>query len=309
MTKIRNSMHRHLYLLQKPCPACQEVTVDLTDAIKDCIMTNRVYHIPKPKKEPKIINNNNIINNYIMNTDFIEKMKHYAKHKNITLCSFDDKIGDAFSNNAKRLENNDFTHFELDHDDMMSTINISSSVDTSSDLGDFNIYHDKKTNKIFIHEGTWDEMEPFDGIKRIIQNIQSYYWNQYELFLLRNIIKNGESIMSIQCIELLSKYYEFILCYDLPPCCLGLNKNEILYNSEDEMYHRVCNNTDTSQRFERLYNRLKTNQKKSETNAIRNKVLSIITDNSKKNIARLNSSITELFSMDETFKRDISTTR
>ena len=51
------------------------------------------------------------------------------------------------------------------------------------------------------------------------------------------------------------------------------------------------------------------NLKKSETNAIRNKVLAIITDNSKKNIARLNSSITELFSMDETFKRDISTAR
>ena len=163
-------MYNHLYRVKKPCPSCKETIVELTDAIKDFIMTNRVYHIPKPKKEPQIINNNNIINNYIINTDFIENMKHYAKHKNITLCSFDD----AFSNNAKRLENNDFTHFELDHDDMMSTINISSSVDTSSDLGDFNIYHDKKTNKIFIHEGTWDEMEPFDGIKRIIQNIQSY---------------------------------------------------------------------------------------------------------------------------------------
>jgi hypothetical protein len=43
-THIKSSMYNHLYRVKKPCPSCKETIVELTDAIKDFIMTNRIYN-------------------------------------------------------------------------------------------------------------------------------------------------------------------------------------------------------------------------------------------------------------------------
>ena len=52
-TKIRNSMNRHLYLLQKTCPGIQHNEIELTDEIKDCIMKHRVYCVPQKTTVPQ----------------------------------------------------------------------------------------------------------------------------------------------------------------------------------------------------------------------------------------------------------------
>ena len=52
-TKIRNSMNRHLYLLQKTCPGIQHNEIELTNEIKDCIMKHRVYCAPPKTTVPQ----------------------------------------------------------------------------------------------------------------------------------------------------------------------------------------------------------------------------------------------------------------
>lgn len=46
MAKQKGHMQKHLYNLQKDCPAiiCD---IELTSDIKECILTNRIYHIPR----------------------------------------------------------------------------------------------------------------------------------------------------------------------------------------------------------------------------------------------------------------------
>jgi hypothetical protein len=48
-------MYNHFYRVNKPCPSCKETSVELTDAIKDFIMTNRIYdHVLKDKQQDTI---------------------------------------------------------------------------------------------------------------------------------------------------------------------------------------------------------------------------------------------------------------
>ena len=69
-THLKNDMKRHLYIGKKPCPKILN-DIELTDEIKDYILTNRVYHIN------------------IKNTSLIDKLKnmeieinHWKNNKN-----------------------------------------------------------------------------------------------------------------------------------------------------------------------------------------------------------------------------------
>lgn len=64
-------MRIHLFVNKKKCPGTKNV-MDLTDEIKNIILENRVYNLPKEIHTPTInntINNFNTMNNYINNLD------------------------------------------------------------------------------------------------------------------------------------------------------------------------------------------------------------------------------------------------
>jgi hypothetical protein len=52
------AMRKHFYEVKKPCPGIMNL-IDLTDDIKQTVLNNRVYHIPKV--EHPIINNLNVV--------------------------------------------------------------------------------------------------------------------------------------------------------------------------------------------------------------------------------------------------------
>ncbi len=53
-TPRKHCMKRHLYDRQSTCP--QSVNpIEMTDEIRECIMKNRVYHLPKEEPPPKTI--------------------------------------------------------------------------------------------------------------------------------------------------------------------------------------------------------------------------------------------------------------
>jgi hypothetical protein len=59
-TDEKRNMKRHLYEKNKPCQS-KKNKIELTDEIKEEIMNNRIYHIPKPVtniSRPRIITNN-----------------------------------------------------------------------------------------------------------------------------------------------------------------------------------------------------------------------------------------------------------
>lgn len=52
-TKIKNDIRRHFYNLKKKCPAIKN-NIELTDEIKEYILNNRIYFIPKVEKKKNL---------------------------------------------------------------------------------------------------------------------------------------------------------------------------------------------------------------------------------------------------------------
>lgn len=311
-TSHKPTMRKHLYALKKVCPATI-VDIEITDEIKDCIMKNRVYHIPK-KPEPTInqtINNYNTMNNFISSMDTIDKLTKYISHKQIEMQSFEQSVEQRYQRTKKRLEA-DMGHYTLSQDDIYDIIDEISKV-TDNNIADMNLLYDSKLNKLLVYEsGDWKEMFVTSGMKSIIRIIQDYYWHTYEKYLIRKI-KNRNNIPFSQrndLKELLFEYYKFIACLDIDPFVKDKNNNQILYSSDDDRYWMDVPYTDIDQHsytdeFMKDYTRIKNELKRYEIDSVKKQVLELIKTNSKKNICELNKSVISLFNVDEEFKNDL----
>lgn len=68
-TQRKDSMRRHLYTLKNPCPG-QEVNIEITDDIKECIIVNRVYKPPQDLNQSSItVTHIHQLNNVISESD------------------------------------------------------------------------------------------------------------------------------------------------------------------------------------------------------------------------------------------------
>lgn len=304
-TDRKSSMNVHFFKVKKPCPILEN-DIDLTDEIKNHILVNRIYIIPEKKQQPNIIqtfnqviNNYNTMNNFINQLDTIDKLTKYTDHKQIDLVSFEDSIDSKYSNRAKRLDNNMFKHgFGLNTEDLLETINDISNMCECKSLEEFNIVYDSNMDRLKIYDGTWEELLLNTGIKRIIETIQVYYWNSYEMYLLRKIHENKNSQYAQQLFELLSIYFKFIGAFNIEPYFHNKSDGDILGNESEEY--------EIDEEFWAKYVELRNNITKSEIAKISKDVAQIIKKNSQRNSKELNTKVLELFQMDETFKASIT---
>lgn len=299
-TKHRNDMKRHLYEKKKLCPGqCNDI--NLTDDIKNIVMSNRLYVIPKPFGTSTVINNYNNVNNFIAGMDTIEKLQKYIKHKNIELIGFEQSIEDRYAKTVHRLENDAWKYgFELKKDDLFEVIDQVSKIHKLKTFEDLNIVYDKTADKLKIFDGEWEEMLLNRGVKKILQTIQSYYWDAYECFLLRKLYTDINCYNKQRLKEFLIEYYKFIGCFDVEPFVKNKDNMEIMgrpYNDDNE--YSICDE------YYNVYIGTRDNVKKSEINAVKKTVLDIIRKNSDKNITELNKRVFELFNIDEGFKNDV----
>ncbi len=214
-TNHKYSMKFHLYNLKKPCPASRN-DIELDDNIKEYIIDNRIYHVPKPQQTPTTINNNinqvinniNTLNNFIGKIDPIEKLTQYTNYKQIEVHGIEDSMEDRYSSKVRRLDNDAYKYgFELNFNDLLETIDEVSKVRSEED---FNILYCARLNKLKIYDGEWNELLVIPGIKRLIELIQNYYWNSYECYLLRKIHNSPSSLDVVKSKELLDEYFKFI---------------------------------------------------------------------------------------------------
>ena len=107
-TNNKNDMRKHLYNRKSACPAASiETDIELTDEIKEYILKNRVYHVPKEKKTTKRKNTNKKIskkNEDINNTENIHNTNNTNNTENtnntmnneIIIIKEDDKPNETF---------------------------------------------------------------------------------------------------------------------------------------------------------------------------------------------------------------------
>lgn len=78
-------MHRHLYKRTTRC--CGEVEdIELTEEIKECIMNNKTYKLPKDTNEANTIIINNVIpyNDILEDLKLKEELKEYIRKNKMT---------------------------------------------------------------------------------------------------------------------------------------------------------------------------------------------------------------------------------
>jgi hypothetical protein len=307
-TMQRGDMHRHLYVKKKPCPA-QEADVELTSDVKQFILKNRVYHIRVTNNIHQTINQNNTIIHYIAGLDAIEKMQRYLDYNKIELNSLEQTIEDKYSTKARRLENDGYKYgFELKTENLFEVIDEVSNASKCKTLEDLNIYYDSSVDKMHVYDGEWDEMLLSSGAKRLIETIQTYYWDAYECFLIRKASKGPPGLSAQHCRELLDEYFKFIGCFDVNPFCKDKSDDAILARCDSQSETEVApspNSFSLSDEYGARYVRIRDNTTKSDINFVKKRVMDIIKKNSQRNITELNKRIFGLFKMDEGFKQNI----
>ena len=223
------------------------------------------------------------------------------KHTNKELICFDQSIEYKYSKTVEKLENNTWKYgFELKREDLLDIIDEISKVELNIDkvktFEDLNIYYDKNADKIQLYDGEWEEMLSYKGVKKILEIIQSYYWDAYECYLLRKCFNDTSAFNKQVCKELLREYYKFIGCFDVEPFVKNKDNESILGRPCNSVEFSICDE------IYKLYVSTRDNVKKSEINCVKKSVIDIIRKNSDRNTTELNKRIFELFNMDEDFK-------
>lgn len=292
-TANRTDMHKHLYNLKKICPG-SENNIELTDVIKEHILQNRIYKIPKEKKNSTFIQNiqnNNTINNYIIKMDTIEKLTHYVNYNKIETIGIECDMEEKYIKEIKRLEGDKFG-LHLKADELLEIIDNISSV--SENFENFNVLYDSKMNKIKLYSRSWKPLLLEAGIKELVQVIQDSYLYEYEMYLLRKIY--GNTVINIQERNdyklSLEEYIKFIKVFDIQLYCLRKTDSDILNNNSNKYV--------IEEKTQKLYNDI--DMKISEVNKIKKTVMDIVKKNSENNVNELNKKVVKLFNMDEEFK-------
>jgi hypothetical protein len=293
-------MERHLYNLKKTCPG-QRNTLELTDEIKQHILDNRVYIIPNPSAPDNssklintTINNYNLMQNFMTNINPIDILTKFNNYKNIDLVDIDDSLEDAYCAQSNKLNKNKCKNFSMTMDDFFEVVDKITRIEDTEVL---NIIYEEDLNKLNMFScGEWKGFLLASGTKHLIEKIQAYFLNAYEIYLLRKI--HGDSVYDKQKnTEHLMQYYRFLCCFDITPFVMDSSDADILGDSNTGY--------DLQERYYSKYKSLKDDIKLSESNRIKKQVYDIIKRNSRKNIVELNKRVMEVFQMDESFKMHI----
>lgn len=306
-TPQKSHMRIHLYCLKKPCPASQSL-IEVNEEIRRHVLNNRVYKPTDAQHTEKVtINNYNVINALISNMDPIEKLTKYIDYKHISIVDIDDHIEDTFMVKSKKLETNKLKNFSMSINDMLEVVD---SITTICQVENLNIIYDEKLNKLkFFSCGSWKSSLIDGGIKELIEKIQSCYLDAYECYLLRKI-ESSSVYEKKQATEHLEQYYRFIACFDITPYIVDKNNNQVLFNVDDERYHKFVSSANIHMHsiqdtWYSKYKKIKSEITLQEHNKVTRSVKDIIKRNTRNNVVELNKKMMELFQMDESYKTKV----
>jgi len=279
--------------------------IELTDTIKQFVLDNRVYHVPKPKETPsqtinQYLNVSQNMYNFVSNMDTIKKITSCVDYNNGELMSISQLIEDKYAVQREQLENNK-GHHELDMDDFLETID---DITKGSKPEEMNVMYDFNTNKLLVYDSCeWHNMLIRSGIKSIVNNIREYYWNAYECYLIRRITKSNE-FRRAELMELLKKYFAFLLCFEMKPYLHERTDNEVLYNADDDRFWnqpRIPSSFGLEEEYMKVFSKVRTETK--NLTKMQNEVISLIKNNTRACLKDLNTTIMDIISVDEEFKR------
>jgi len=286
-------MYRHLYELLKPCPQ-SENNIELTDEIKECILKNRVYHIPK-KTETQIliqqINNNQQINNFVSKMDTFEKIETLTSRAEAPLLPFDEQIIKHFEDNINMCDvvDTDLEKLSLRKADI---INIIDRLTKSETIDSLNVVYDKTPNMLSIYDdGSWETYAFEHGVSQLIEKIKISFLDKYEEFLLDKLDMDDNPRERQKAKELLQEYYNFIVSFELRPLIVECTTREKIRNYNDKYFA--------------LYQKIKDNLKLSRAKELKRNVYQMVKNNCTASMLELNKRMMDIICTDEEFKQTV----
>ena len=174
-----------------------------------------------------------------------------------------------------------------------------------NNIKDLNMFYDEPQNQISVYIcGKWTHYSIEEGVKNILEIIKENFWDKYECNLIRTKAENIE--------EHMSKYYKYLAAFDLLPFVKGQTDYDILYDTDDNRYgtQRICSLYQViSNRFMKIYTRVKDEMDPEFKRDIFEKVFAIIRENTKRSLSDLNDEILKTMNMSHKFKSQIESNR
>lgn len=290
VTHQKSHMRNHLYKKIKSCPSTKN-DIELTNEIKEHILANKIYKVPKTSPQQIIINqinNNQQILNCISKIDPLQKLNTYIEHANIDIVDFEEHVKELLEDQITMCENMtfDLSSFSF-HVNILQ--DIVEDMIVPSTLDKFNVIYDKGTDKLLIYNDSEWEKYPFEtGVKDMIEKLQYTYLDKYEEMLLAKYDHDHSLQERKRAEEQLQSYYSVIIAFQVTPYIVnGQTKEMLEYN--DKYYHHI---------FKRTSKSITMTQMKDTKKSI----YSMIKRNSALSIEILNKKLIEAFCEDQSFK-------
>lgn len=195
----------------------------------------------------------------------------------------------------EKLENNSVREFYLDHSSILDIID---TVTNFSSVENMNVLYDGVSNKIKVYNnGAWESSLLDNGIKTLIEKVQSCYLDYYEMYLMRKAC-TGSSYDKQIIRERLVDYYKLLVCFDLTPGVHGRSDGDILQDEEVSEESMTLEET-----YYPLFKQIEEDIKHSEVNRIKRHVCDVVRSNSKASVVELNNKMMDLLKVDEGFKQ------
>lgn len=300
-TKLKGNMERHLYKLQKMCPATHQ-DIELTDEIKQYILNNRVYHPPKQTQQQVIIqqiNNNQQIINYIAKLDTRSKLDTYLEHTQTNLLPFEVQIEEQYKDQIEKCEDIE-TRLESFSIKTPNILDILNTLTTSSNADTLNVIYDKTPNKLSIYgDGDWDTCVFEQGVQKLIDKVREGFLDDYELLLLNKMADDPFPRERQRAREHLEEYYRFLETFEVNPLLLEFNR---LVGEKREKVHEY------NETYYGMYENIKKNMKLSKAKELKKDVYNMIKNNCNASVNDLNKKMMDIICTDEEFKNKVMQT-
>ncbi len=314
-TLKKNHMEKHLFSRKKQCPGhCIDIT--LTDEIKQHILNNRIYHIPKPVDPVKVfkqtITYNNTMNNIVSSMDTVEKLQKLMSYQNIRSIGFNKHIENTLQYNVDELKDksNDVLLSNNDILDLVDKVSLISSSKEDKPMEAFNILYDTKmrTLKTCNSNGSWNEHLLHKGIQMVIQAIKETYLDEYEVALIQKMNKLMHRSRAQQELHtILESYYKFLACFELSPVVVTKTDRDLLYERWTPQWTACKSQSrEKAESYLSIYSNIQDNLLQKDIINLHKKAVEILCHNTKRNIDDLNKMVVGLFTKDDNFKATLA---
>lgn len=326
-TPLKWMIKRHFEALKKPCPS--KTGVVLNPEIINYVLENHEWRVintpanviptptpvltsvsPPTQPHPAIklsqtFNNFNTIHAVVSNMESLEKIKLISDHQGIRHLDFEDRLESDFQPKLDKLENDEYTDgYFLSHDGLLKLVDGATRMDLD-DINQFNILFDRTVNRVKILScGKWDNYLEEIGIKEIIRLLKSYFFDSYELYLIKHIQGNDPKKNRFVLREHLDIYYSFIATFDLDATVCSQTDEIILgYNLKENNEYYLA------EYYGKIYRDLKNQIKVAEKNKIKRRITNIIKENTTHNLNKINKIMMDLIKTDNGFIELLMETR